>query len=59
MIPRTPMEMERECLGAIWRVCDTMARAAEDGDKERLKACLGFLKAHMRRLEIIGRMSNG
>lgn len=57
MIARTPAEMERECLGAIWRVCDRMARAAEDGDKERLKACLGLLKAHMRRLEIIGAMA--
>lgn len=57
MIARTPAEMERECLGAIWRVCDTMARAAEDGDKERLKACLWFLKAHMRRLDIIGAMA--
>ena len=57
MIARTPAEMERECLGAIWRVCDSMAHAAENGDRERLTACLGFLKAHMRRLEIIGTMA--
>ena len=57
MIARTPAEMERECLGAIWRVCDTMARFAEAGDTEAVRTWYGFLKAHMRRLEIIGKMA--
>lgn len=54
MIARTPMEMERECLDAIWRVCDRMAQFAEAGDTDAVRTWYGFLKAHMRRLEIIG-----
>lgn len=57
MIAQTPMEMERECLGAIWRVCDTMAQFAEACDTEAVRTWYGFLKAHMRRLEIIRAMA--
>jgi hypothetical protein len=49
--------MERECLGAIWRVCDTMAQFAEACDTEAVRTWYGFLKAHMRRLEIIRAMA--
>lgn len=50
---QTAQELERECMGTIWRTCDDMARAAEAGNHASLKTHFDFLKEQMQRLETI------
>ena len=45
-------ELQRETLGAIWRLCEQMAYTAEHGHVETLKAQYDALKKQMARLEI-------
>lgn len=46
-------ELQRETLGSIWRLCDQMVYAAEQGHVETLKAEFDTLKKHMARLDMI------
>lgn len=46
-------ELEREALGAIWRLCDQMSYAAQAGYRDTLKAQFDTLKKHMAKLDLI------
>ena len=46
-------EIEREALGAIWRLCDQMSYAAQAGYRDTLKAQFDTLKKHMAKLDLI------
>jgi len=52
-IPQTPEELERDCLGTIWRVCDDMIRCIQQGDEAGLDVHYDFLRKQMNRLQII------
>lgn len=47
------IDLKRETLGAIWRLCDQMAYAAENGYTQTLKAQFSALRQQMRRLELV------
>ena len=53
MIVQTPEELERECLGTIANVARDIEREAMDGNASALWTQFDFLKAQMRRLEVI------
>lgn len=52
-IPQTPEELERDCLGTIWRVCDDMIRCIQQGDEAGLDVHYDFLRKQMNRRELI------
>ena len=49
-------EIKREVLGTIWRLCEQMAYAAEQGHVETLKAQYSALRKYMERLEMVANM---
>lgn len=49
-------ELKRETLGAIWRLCEQMAYAAEHGHVQTLKAQTDALKKMIARLDMIDEM---
>ena len=49
-------EIKREVLGTIWRMCEQMAYAAEQGHVETLKAQYNALRKYMERLEMVANM---
>lgn len=48
--------IKREVLGTIWRLCEQMSYAAEQGHVETLKAQYDSLKKYMARLEMVANM---
>lgn len=46
-------EVMRETLGSVWRLCDQMSYAAENGMVATLRAEYDSLKRLMARLEVI------
>lgn len=53
LIPRTPAELERECLGTIAGVARDIERSAMNGESDAVNTHFNFMKAQMRRLEVI------
>lgn len=51
--PQTQVELERECVGCIWRVADDIAKAAEQMDIPGMEIHFRFLKSQFERLELI------
>ena len=49
-------DIKREVLGTIWRLCEQMAYAAEQGHVETLKAQYDTLRKYMTRLEMVANM---
>ena len=48
-------KLERDTLGAIWRLCDQMAYSAEKGMTNTLKAQAEILNRLIARLDLVGR----
>ena len=53
VIPRTPEEMERECLGVIARAAADVERTAMNGDVAGVNVHFNFLKLQIERLYTI------
>lgn len=49
-------EIKREVLGTIWRLCEQMSYAAEQGHVETLKAQYNALTKYMARLEMVAKL---
>ena len=52
-------ELQRNTLGAIWRLCQQMEYTAEHGMTEVLKAQYNTLSKYMARLDMIKEVVNG
>lgn len=52
-IAQTPQELERECLGTIARVAQDIERNAMNGDAAAVETHFDFLKAQMKRMDVI------
>ena len=50
--PKTPEEMERECLGVIAGVARDIERAAMEGNASALETHFSFMKAQVKRLDL-------